>query len=201
MNLVTHTSPTSAVAEAYRTLRTNIQFAISRQGMKTLVVAAPDSGGSATEAAANLALVYAQSGRRVVLVDGDLRRSQVHTLFDLQNRSGLIEALTTDAPAALLDGPVDGLRILTAGQASVIPADVLSSPNIADLLRDLSAQADVVLITAPPATQYADASLLAAAADAVVLVVTRDRTRIASLTESRRALERAGATLLGVFLA
>lgn len=201
MNLVTLTSPNSAVAEAYRTLRTNIQFAITDTGMKTLVVAAPDAGGSAAEAAANLAVVFAQSGRRAILVDGDLRDSQVHALFGMSNESGFVQALSTDASALLQDGPVAGLRILTAGRGPVIASDVLSSPNVTDVLRELSAAADVVLITAPPAASYADASLLAAVADAVVLVVTRDRTRIASLGAARQALERARATLLGVFMA
>lgn len=199
MNLVTLTSPNSAAAEAYRTLRTNVYFATIDDLLKTIVVAAPDSGGSAAEAAANLAVVFAQAGRRVILVDADLRTPQLHTLLGLPNGAGLIDALASGA-AALQTSPVAGLQVLTAGVGSVIASDVLSSPNVVDLLRELAAQADVVLVSAAPAAEYSDAAMLASVADAAILVVTRDRTRRDALAAARDALLRAKARLLGAVL-
>lgn len=199
MNLVTLTSPNSAAAEAYRTLRTNVHFATSEAMWKTIVLTAPDSGGSAAQAAANLAVVCAQAGRRVILVDADLRRPQLHAVFGLSNEAGLIEVLARGG-AALQDGPVAGLRVLTAGSGTVIASDALSSPNVADVLRDLAAQADIVLLNAAPAAEYSDAAVLSAAADAAILVVTRDQTRRDSLAAARDALARARANVLGAVL-
>ena len=198
MTLVTLTTPNSAAAEAWRTLRSNLQFAALEAPLKSIVIAAPDAGGSAAEAAANLAVVCAQIGRRVVLVDADLRQPQVHSVLGLSNASGLTEALAAPGAAIPLQaGPVHGLRVLTAGACGVIASDAVSSSRMADVLQELARDADFVLVCAAPAALYSDAAALAAAADAAILVVTRDRTRRAAVSAARDALRRARARFLG----
>ncbi|MCX6019914.1 MAG: capsular biosynthesis protein [Chloroflexi bacterium] len=198
MTLVTLTTPNSAAAEAWRTLRTNLQFAALEAPLKTVVIAAPDAGGSAAEAAANLAVVCAQIGRRVVLVDADLRQPQIHTVLGLPNASGLVEALAAPGVAIPLQaGPVHGLRVLTAGAGSVIASDALSSARMMDVLQEIAREADLVLVHTAPAAVYSDAAVLAAGSDAAILIVTRDRTRRDAVAAARDALRRAHARLLG----
>jgi non-specific protein-tyrosine kinase len=192
--------PQSMITESYRTLRTNLQFSSLDKPLQSLVVTSALAGEGKTTTAANLAVVLAQDGRRVVLVDADLRRPNLHRLFELPNRTGLTTALV-DEPAAL-DGHlrtagIENLWLLTAGPIPPNPQEMLGSERMADLLEHLQGRADVVLLDTPPSLAVADANVLAARADAVVLVVNTGQTRHGALQQAVEGLRKVGANIVG----
>ncbi|MEJ2737932.1 MAG: polysaccharide biosynthesis tyrosine autokinase, partial [Anaerolineae bacterium] len=183
--------PKSLAAEAYRTLRTNLQFSSLDRPLRSLVVTSAVATEGKTTTAANLAVVMAQAGKRVVLVDGDLRRPSAHRLFDLSNESGLTTALVEDLDALggfLRATEVENLRVLAAG------------PVPPDLLHKLEEEADVIVLDTPPILVVADASVLSARTDGVLLVVNTGRTRRAAVQQAVDGLRQVGAQLLGCVL-
>ena len=199
--LVTLANPRSAVAEAYRTLRTNIQLSSLDQPLRTLLVASagPDEGKSTT--LANLAVAFAQAGRRTILVDSDLRRPSLHTLLGSPNDRGLTTMLLQDdAPAPLIEMPVEGLRLLPSGPVPPNPSELLASRRLEQAIARLTDDADLVLFDSPPALAVSDAAVLSRRVDGVLLVVSAGRTRREHAARARQVLERAGARLLGVVL-
>lgn len=200
-HLITITDPRSAVAEAYRRLRTNLEFTSLDTPLRTLLVtsAGPDEGKSTT--LANLAVSMAQAGRRVILVDSDLRHPHLHDIFGLDNQKGLTTALSQlggDLP--LQESGVNGLRVLTAGPLPDLPADLIASPAMETLIAALSEQADIVLFNAPPVVTVTDAAVLASKVDGVLLLVNAGRTRREYAQRAKAMLERVHARLLGAVL-
>jgi len=193
--------PRSPVAEAYRILRTNLRFDDSEHPVRTLMVtsAGPQEGKSIT--VANLAVVLAQSGKRVVLVDADLRRPSQHHIFDLDNRAGLSTILENgDANLAdiLQATSVIGLSILPSGPLPDSPAELLGSRRMMDLIELLSEYADVVVFDSPPVMAVADATILAGRTDGTLLVVDSGSTRRGPVQRTKETLTAVGARLLGI---
>lgn len=200
--LVTLAHPRSAAAEAYRTLRTNIRFSSADRPAKTILFTSPGQQEGKSTTLANLAVIAAQAGSRVVVVDCDLRRPSLHEIFGAPNTAGFTDLLLHDAPAALptQEGPIDGLRVLTSGPLPPNPAELLSLDRVDALLSTLSQDADLVLLDSPPAAAVADASILAPRVDGVVLVVDATRTRREHARRAKEQLERVNARILGVVI-
>ena len=194
--------PRSPVAEAYRALRTNIQFSSLDTDLRTLLVtsAGPSEGKSTT--LANLAVVMAEAGKRVLAVDCDLRRSSLHTLFGLENARGFTSLFLDEGagPLPVQETSVPNLRVLTAGPPPPNPSTVLGSEVMGRVLDVLRAAADVVLFDAPPVLAVTDATLLATRVDGVLLVVDAGATRRDLARRARAQLEKVNARLLGVVL-
>lgn len=201
--LVTLSAPRSPIAEAYRLLRTNFQFAAVDRPLHCIVVTSPGPGDGKSTTAANLAVVFAQGGKSVILVDADLRRPQQHRIFQRTASYGLSTALVDAAtPVTNFLQPTDvpGLRLLTGGPIPPNPAELLGSQRMAQLLQVLSQEAEMVILDSPPVLSVADAAILANAADGVVLVADAGRTRREMARRAKESLERAGANLLGMVL-
>lgn len=192
--------PKSSVTESYRALRTNIQFAIASKPIKTLLVTSAHPNEGKTVTAANLAIVFAQMGQRVILCDLDLRRPSVHRFFAIPNRLGFTNLLL-DNPLSLdsylQPTPVDGLMVLTSGPLPPSPAEVLSSPKTRLLLERLCAEVDLLIVDSPPAALVTDAAILASQLDAVIQVVLAGVTRRDVVKRGRDVLARSGGRLLG----
>jgi capsular exopolysaccharide synthesis family protein len=199
MSFITLTDPNSSAAEAYRTLRASLLFASNERPIKTLLMAAPDDPAASARAAANLATVFAQIGRRVIAVDANLRAPQLSALFGIGNERGLIEALGGQGAPALQNGAVQGLQVLPAGSGAVIASDVVSSTRMAHLLSELAAGVDLVIVNAAP-TNVSDAAVLAAQCDAALLVVTANKTRRDALAHAKTEMEKARTRFLGAVL-
>ncbi|PJF42835.1 MAG: capsular biosynthesis protein [Candidatus Thermofonsia Clade 1 bacterium] len=202
-DLITLKDPRAAAAEAFRVLRTNIQFSALDQPIHTLLItsAAADDGKSVT--AANLAVTMAQGGSRVILVDADLRRPAQHTLWKRPNDQGLTTAVLANAERESLplqETAVDGLRLLTSGAPAPNPADLLGSKRLENLIAALKAQADYVIFDAPPVLAAADAPLLATKLDAVLLVLQAGSTRRDHAQRAKEALQRVNARIIGAAL-
>jgi len=201
--LVTLTDPRSAVAEAYRGLRTNLAFARPDAPLRTVLVTSPAPDADKSEALANLAVVTAQSGRRVVVVDCDLRRPAQHTLFGLANDAGVTTVLLDEAALAsppLRPTAVPGLEVLPSGPVPPNPAELLGTRRMRALIDRLSEQADLVLFDAPPVVAVTDAAVLAPQLDGVLLVLAAGRSRRDHTARARELLDKVGATVIGVVL-
>jgi len=201
-NLVLNLSATASVVEAYRGLRTNLRFLDVEKPLRSLLITSPGPGEGKTLTASNLAIVTAEAGARVILVDGDLRKPQVHQLFRLDSRVGLTTVLAGQSglPAALQPTPVRNLRVLPAGPKPPNPAELLGAPRMADVLAELKRQADMVIIDSPPVLAVTDAVVLAAAVDGVVMVVNPRLTTYQAAQKTKAVLEQVKAHLLGVVI-
>lgn len=201
--LVTLSAPRSPIAEAYRLLRTNFQFAAVDRPLHRIVITSPGPGDGKSTTAANLAVVFAQGGKNVILVDADLRRPQQHRIFQRTASYGLSTALVdaaTPVTSFLQPTDVPGLRLLTSGPIPPNPTELLGSQRMAQLMQALHQEADMVIVDSPPVLSVADAAILANAADGVVLVADAGRTRREMARRAKESLERAGANLLGMVL-
>ncbi len=202
-DLVTLAEPRSPIAEAFRSLRTNIQFAsVDKPLQSILVTSALPSEGKST-VAANLAITIAQSGKRVVLLESDLRRPSVHRYLKVPNRMGLSTMFVR--PQVYLDGNLQGtripnLKVLTAGDLPPNPSELLGSERMQAILRQLREQADVLILDTPPMMAVTDAVVLAPRVDGVLLVARPGGTKISALRTAVEQLRRTGANILGVVL-
>ncbi len=203
-DLLITANPKLHFGEAYRILRTNLQFVTLDHPCKTLLVtsAGPQEGKSFT--LSNLGVVLAQAGKRVLLVDGDVRRPALHKVFNISNEVGLTNLLLADENADVRDyfqdTPYEGLRVLPCGSIPPNPTELLSSPRMAWVVAALKREADIVLFDSPPVMAVADASILGAMVDGVLLVVETGRSRTAGLVRMAQIINRPGAQLLGVVL-
>ncbi|PJF30482.1 MAG: capsular biosynthesis protein [Candidatus Thermofonsia Clade 1 bacterium] len=202
-DLITLKDPRAPAAEAFRVLRTNIQFSALDQPIHTLLITSASADEGKGVAAANLAVTMAQGGSRVILVDADLRRPSQSALWKLSDDRGLTTAILENLQADALplqSTVVEGLRVLTAGAPVPNPADLLGSKRMDSLIAALKAQADYVLFDAPPVLAAADAPLLATKLDAVLLVVEAGNTRRDHAQRAKEALVRVNARIIGVAL-
>ena len=201
--LVVSRYPMSPAAESYRVLRANLQFKMGDKRIRTLMVTStvPMEGKSLTSA--NLATVLAHSGKRVLLVDSDLRRPTIHRIFEVGNSAGLTTALsrsTVDFSEIIHEEVLENLSVMTSGPLPPNPAELLSSNRMLELVRALSQRFDVVIFDTPPVMAVADATVLASAVDGALLVVDNNHTRKKLLRQSFDALLAVGTNVIGIVL-
>ena len=201
MSLITITDPRSPVSEAYRALRTNLSFYSLDDPIRTLVVTSPAADEGKSTTVANLAVTMAQSGRRTILVDCDLRRPSLHTLFDLPNEPGLTNHVlgeVTELP--LQETGVENLWLLASGPRPPNPADMLGSQKVDQIIAALVERGDIVLFDAPPVIAVTDAAVLGAKVDGVLLVLSAGKTRREHAERAKETLEKARVRIIGATL-
>jgi capsular exopolysaccharide synthesis family protein len=179
-SLITVSDPRSAAAEAFRTLRTNVYFSGLERQIHTLLVTsvAPSEGKSTT--LANLAVAMAQGDKKTILVDTDLRRPTLHSLFGLGNETGLTSVfMNNKGPIEfdLKDVGIPNLQVITSGPLPPNPAELLGSQRMLDVIEALKSRADIVLFDAPPVIAVTDAAVLGTRVDGVLLVINAGHTR------------------------
>ncbi len=200
LNLVTLTAPRSAAAEAYQSLRTNIEFSSLGNDLKSLLVTCPDTETSKSDALANLAVVMADAGDRVIVVDGDLRRPLQHEIFGVRGDAGLTNWLQDGGEPTLADTEVSHLRVLAAGPLPPNPVALLSHKRLAELLQTLTGEAEYVLVDAPPVLAVTDAALWASQVDGTLLAVTAGRTKREQAQRAKEVLEKVQSNIVGAVL-
>lgn len=201
--LITVSHPRSPISEAYRMLRTSIQFSTVDKPLRTLLVSSPSPIEGKSITLANLGVVMAQAGLSAILVDSDLRRPVLHRIFGLSNKGGLTTALLNGESS--LDGylqatRVENLRVLTSGPLPPNPSELLGSQKMKSLIEALKKRADVVLFDSPPTLAVTDAAVLARQVDGVLLVADAGNTRRELARRAKEDLFKVGANVLGVVL-
>ena len=196
--LVTVLRPSAAASESYRVLRANLFYSVSDISPRVIAITSPNPREGKSTTCANLAVVLAQAGKRTLLVDGDLRKPEVHKLFGLRNVYGLMNVLTgeQDLQAACHE-PLKYLKVLTVGPIPLNPAEVLSSQLFADFLDQARQQFDYVLVDTPPVQTLSDPAIVASLADGTFLVVDARKTRKRSVRQAMDRLGAVGASVIG----
>ncbi len=199
---ITYLDPLSPVAEAYRLLRTDLLFTAEEHPFKSLMTATGKPGQGSTTTICNLAIALAQAGKRVILVDADLRRPRLHSIFGTTNDAGLTSLLQDEAELeeALKATEVDNLLLLPSGPLPLNPSELLQSPKMRAVHERLKSHTDYVLFDSPSAVAFSDASVLASFVDAVLLVVRANNVPRGSELLVKQMLTRARANILGVVL-
>ncbi|HEY1987840.1 MAG TPA: polysaccharide biosynthesis tyrosine autokinase [Acidimicrobiales bacterium] len=201
--LVSDKAPTSPPSEAYRSLRTAIQFLGLERDIKTLLFTSPSAAEGKTTTMANMATTMAHAGQSVVMVCCDLRRPRIHNFFGLSNQAGFTSVLlgTTTLEEALQSVPgIPGLYLLASGPTPPNPSELLSDPRCKAVLDQLSARADIVLIDSPPVLPVTDAAVLATKVDGVVLVTSVGSSSRKDVSRTIDVLGRVSAPLVGIVL-
>ncbi|CAI3297027.1 CpsD/CapB family tyrosine-protein kinase [Enterococcus cecorum] len=201
VNLITLLNPNSSISEQYRTVRTNLQFAVAGdQPLRSMAVVSSGPGEGKSTSSANLAVVFAQAGRRVLLVDADMRKATVHKTFGLSNEVGLSNLVSGQQSASSVIQPsgVDNLSVMTAGPTPPNPAELLNSHRMNVVIEELYQMFDLIVFDLPPVMTVADGLIMAFKTDGTVVVIREGVTRKDSIIEAKNRLIQAKARILGV---
>lgn len=201
--LITSEDPRSPVAEAFRSLRTNIAYASVDKPIKTLLITSPSPEDGKSTVAANLGVVIAQSGSMVAVVDADLRRPRVHQKLGLDNLSGITDLFMQ--PEIILNGEVQPTEVpnlvgIASGRLPPNPSELIGSAKMNDILQALSKMVEIAILDTPPLLAVTDAAALAPKVDGVVLVIKPGVTKLSATKQAIMQLNRVGAHILGVIL-
>jgi non-specific protein-tyrosine kinase len=198
--LVTVSKPETLAAESYRILRTNLQIAGTDRHLPSLLVSSPSRGDGKSDVVANLAVVLARAGKLVILIDANLRRPQIASLFGVADQNGLAQLLESESlPEPVEVSSVPGLFVLPAGGVASNSSEILGSQRMYRLIQEYKARADVVLVDSPP-LWYSDALALAPQVDGVLLVVSSGTTGRENTINAVESLRLVGARIIGTVL-
>lgn len=200
--LVAYTTPKSFVSEQFRNVRTNINFSSPDKDIRSLAITSAAPGEGKSTAAANLAVVFAQEGKKVLLIDGDMRKPTMHHTFEIRNTVGLSSVLTRRLPveAAIKKGPISGLHLLTCGPIPPNPAELLASETMGQLIQHLGKSYDLVIFDSPPILSVADGKLIADKCEGTVLIVNSGSTEKRGALKAKEMIEMTSSKLLGIVL-
>lgn len=200
--LIANLDPKSPISEQYRTIRTNVQYSSVDKEIKTLIVTSSGPAEGKSTTVANLAVVFAQLGKKVLLVDADLRKPTVHRTFGVNNLFGFTTVLTKQATlgSTVLETDEKDLYILTSGPVPPNPAELLSSKSMEQFIEEAKEQFDYVLFDTPPLLAVADPQILANKVDGSIYVVYSGKTEIDQAKKAKELLENAQSKLVGVVL-
>lgn len=201
-NLVSLLNPSSPVSEVYKTLRTNIQFSSFDTKLQVIMVTSSIKGEGKTTTISNLAVAYAQEGKKVLLVDCDLRSPSVHEVFSQKNGGGLSSILAGQHAwqEIVRDTAADKLSLLTSGPIPPNPAELLGSPRMSELIEELRGHYDMILLDAPPTLAVTDSLVLSGLCDGVIMVVLAGKVDKNLVKKTAAGLTHVNARLLGTVL-
>ncbi|MFS0725655.1 CpsD/CapB family tyrosine-protein kinase [Paenibacillus sp. 1P07SE] len=201
-HLITVTNPKSPVSEAYRSLRTNVDFSAIDDSMQVIMVTSAGPGEGKSTTIANLAVTYAQMDRSVVLVDADMRKPTEHHTFGVSNRFGLSSLLSQQCALedVMQQTLVPGLTVITAGPIPPNPAEMVASRRMSALIGELRNRYDIVLIDSPPLLAVTDAQIISTKCDGVLLVIDYGKVKRDIAIKAKANLDKVGARILGVVM-
>lgn len=200
-NLAVFIAPNSAVSESYRRLRTRIQYLVTKKKLKTVLITSPDEQDGKSVTACNIAISMANAGNKVLLIDANLRRPSIHNQFFIASKIGLTNVLlgeiTLESSLFRLDD-IPGLAVLPSGSIPSNPSEILIGNRMAELLSNVSACFDMVIIDSPPIGPVSDGLVLAGLVDGVILTISSKKTKINMAENAVKALRKIDANILGV---
>lgn len=202
VNLVANEYPTSSIAEQFRTVMTNISFTNFNKDIHSIMIASSEPSEGKSTVSANLAVTYAKQGKNVVLIDSDLRKPTVHKTFGVSNRTGLSSILSQSSTIedAIKYTSIPGLSVITSGPVPPNPAVLLGNGIVDQILEKYNKPNDLVIFDVPPINSITDASIIAAKADATLMVLPQG---IADKKESKKAIDqlhKVDANILGAIM-
>lgn len=200
--LITAVHPKSPISEQFRTLRTNINFMAIDHPIKTLALTSANVSEGKSTVTDNLAVVWAQNGQNILLVDADMRRPTLHRTFDLNNRIGLTTILTShdqsiDLNKFVQPSGIKNLSLLPSGPTPPNPAELLSSQRMRVFWKAVRSRYDMVIVDVPPMLEVTDTQVISHNLDAVVLVIKQGQTQKAGVRRAVELLKMAHANLIG----
>jgi capsular exopolysaccharide synthesis family protein len=201
--LVSLREPKSAPAEAYRMLRTNLEYTGIDKSKKLLLFTSARMKDGKTTTISNLAITLAQAGDKVLLVDCDLRKPRIHKIFGLDNEFGITNVIVGNQPLKQVIKkfePLKYLSVITAGVIPPMPAEILASDRMGEVLKRLSEHFDYVLIDTPPVLSVTDAPVLSRFVDGVIIVSALGKSTHDEVKATKKSLERVDANILGIVL-
>lgn len=205
--IITFTAPKASASEIFRTLRTNVQFMIANNEKKSIEFTSTNASEGKSWIAANLAVTFAQAGKKVILVDADMRRGRQHRIFDLKNDKGLSNYLilsVKDSIEALAEyiqpTMVDNLFVITSGIVPPNPSELLASKKMVDLIRTLENIADVVIFDSTPSTMVTDALVISRYVGSTIIVASYKATKMEQIKQIKRNIENVGGKVSGVIM-
>ena len=203
-NLITQTNPKSPISEAFRTLRTNIQFSSIDKEIRTIVFTSSTPKEGKTTVAANLASSIAMGDKRVLIIDCDLRRPNLHKLYEIPNFEGLTNVLmgerTLDEVLHYGMKESNSLSILTSGPLPPNPSELLSSIKMRKFLENVKLEYDMIILDSPPVGLVTDSAVLSTIVDGTILVIESGKTEIEAAQRAKELLDKVNANILGVVL-
>lgn len=200
--LIAYQEPNSSIAEQYRNIRTNIQFTGIDSKVRSIVVTSSNAGEGKTTTIGNLAVVFGQQGKRVLLIDGDLRKPQIEAMFRIHTFEGLSKVLSgqTTLEKAIQQTEINNVSVLTSGPIPPNPAELLGFRAMGEMLQQAYEMFDIVLIDAPPVLAVSDAQIIANSCDGIILVVRSEVTEKSQMVKAKQLLDHTSSKLLGVVL-
>ena len=200
--LIAKLEPKSPISEQYRMIRTNIQFASVDKDIRSITITSTGPGEGKSTTVANLAVVFAQQGKKVLLIDTDLRKPTVHYTMQLPNTIGLTNVLTRQVPLkeAIRETDVEGLYVITSGPIPPNPAELLASNSMEQMIKEVTDVFELVLFDTPPILAVTDAQVLASKTDGVLLVISSGTTDREEAKKAKSLIEASKGNLLGAIL-
>jgi len=202
IQLVAHSNPESPITEQYRLIRNNIHFSSVDTIIKSIVVTSAESGDGKSTTAANLAIVLAQNGKNVLLVDADLRKPTVHYAFSISNLNGITSVLTKDSSLdmAVTRCDIPNIDILTSGPIPPNPSELLDSQAMHLIMEKVKDCYDYIIYDSPPILAVTDSQTIASKCDGVVMVIGSGKTHKEQALKAKTLLEKAGSRIIGVVI-
>ena len=205
--LIAHKDPKSPVSEIFRTLRTNIQFMSSNKKLKTLLVTSTYPGEGKSWVASNLSVAFAQAGKRVILIDADMRKGRIYNIFGVLPRPGLsnyLSGVNENSQEAnnlinyLRETEVPNLFVMPAGNIPPNPSELLITPQMVELLEELKEECDLIIIDGTPSKLVTDAVILSRIVDSTIVVTAHNQTKKDDLQKVIRDIKNVGGNIAGV---
>ncbi|MEK3996126.1 MULTISPECIES: CpsD/CapB family tyrosine-protein kinase [Psychrobacillus] len=200
--LVTSVAPTSIISEQFRKVRTNINFSMVENELQTLLFTSTSIGEGKSTIAANVGIVFAQEGKKVLLVDADLRKPTMHYTFHKPNSPGLTNLLSSHCSLdqVVKESGIDGLYLITCGPIPFNPAELLSSTSMDIFIKEVRAKYDIIIFDAPPTLSVSDAQILSNKCDGTILVISSGEAEKIDVLKAKEALLSSKANIIGTIL-
>lgn len=193
--------PNSIIAEAYRTLRTNIQYSSFDKKIRTIVITSSEAGEGKSTTAGNLAISFSQAQKKTIMIDCDLRKPSLHKKFRISNILGLSDVLKgKESLSETIHEYNEYLDVLTSGKVPPNPAEMLGSRSMSNLLEKLKGEYDIIILDSAPLQAVTDAQILSTKADGTIIVVRADKTKRDSVIQAKELLQKVDANILGIVL-
>lgn len=206
--LITYNDPKSPISEIFRTLRTNIQFMTSNKGLKTLLVTSSVPGEGKSWVSSNLILAFAQEGKKVLIIDSDMRKGRLHTLFEVERKPGLSNYLSgmlevedkNNVLNCIKKTKIENLYVMPTGDVPPNPSELLVSEKLDMLIEQVENIFDIVIFDGTPSLIVTDAIILARKVDATLIVTAHKKTKMGDVEKIKKAIENVGGKIAGIVI-